>query len=168
MKTNKGFTLIELMVVILIIGILSAIALPEYTRSMEKARVAEALTIMDAIKKGVDVYVAENGFQNQELIGNNGVAKQLDINVENELDCSDGDLCSGKYFNFDSWCLANQWCRVRAYRKNNEYTLYMEKSAGDLKWSKWCDGDTETAGLICDMLYGQGWENDTDYFDDHD
>ncbi len=56
---NKGFTLLELLVTVMIIGILSSIALPNYTRSVEKARATEAMNIVKAANDAVYAYAAE-------------------------------------------------------------------------------------------------------------
>ena len=57
---QKAFTLIELLVVVLIIGILSAIALPQYQKSVIKSRVAGTMPMLKAIKDAQEVYYLDN------------------------------------------------------------------------------------------------------------
>lgn len=58
--SNKGFTLIEIMIVIAIIGTLSAIALPNYMKYKNNARIAVAVTDIRMIEKQIVLFVLEN------------------------------------------------------------------------------------------------------------
>ena len=62
MNAQKGFTLIELMIVIAIIGILAAIAIPQYQNYVGRANVAAAVQTLSSNKTGLENYVMENGF----------------------------------------------------------------------------------------------------------
>lgn len=58
---QKGFTLIELMIVIAIIGILAAIAIPAYQNYTIRAQVTEGLSLADGWKTAVSEFYAQNG-----------------------------------------------------------------------------------------------------------
>lgn len=68
LKTNNtGFTLIEVMIAIAIIGILASIAIPNYLKYREKARIEVATTEMKIIEKKIVNLVADNGELPEDL-----------------------------------------------------------------------------------------------------
>ncbi|HEZ9086143.1 TPA: pilin, partial [Neisseria gonorrhoeae] len=75
---QKGFTLIELMIVIAIVGILAAVALPAYQDYTARAQVSEAILLAEGQKSAVTEYYLNNGIW-PENNGDAGVASPSDI-----------------------------------------------------------------------------------------
>jgi len=59
-QNSKGFTLIELMIVVAIIGILAAIAIPQFTKYRARAQNTQALSDVRNVKTDLEGFYAEN------------------------------------------------------------------------------------------------------------
>jgi type IV pilus assembly protein PilE len=60
MKTQQGFTLIELMIVVVIVGILTVVAMPAYTNYVTKSRLTEAFTSLSSAASSAEQFWSNN------------------------------------------------------------------------------------------------------------
>ena len=143
-KNYKGFTLLEMLVVVLIIGILAGIALPQYQGAVRKARVAEAKLTLRAIGDAADRYF----LQNEDMVFS---LEDLDIDISN--DSQDWDIY------IDEW--GGNGCVVYADPKNEEgydleYYSPNYENGGDPKSGKFiCWSDNDKGQKICKQLGGK-------------
>ena len=85
-KRGSAFTLTELLIVVIIIGILATLALPMLVKALEKAKIGEAISNLNLIRTGQKIYFLEYG-QFSPAIG--------DLNIE------DPNNTSSRYFYYD-------------------------------------------------------------------
>jgi type IV pilus assembly protein PilE len=113
MKNKKGFTLIELLVAVLIIGILAAIALPQYRIAVLKSRAVAALPMLKAIYQAEERYHLITGnhtvnFNDLDItIGNNCASNSCRVNnIQFEINSSDTYAFLDGNYNNSSFGLA--------------------------------------------------------------
>ncbi len=91
---KSGFTLLELLVAVLIIGILAAIALPQYRKSVAKAELAQIVMATKSIKSASERYYLVNGEYPNNI-------NNLDVTVGSNINCgvfSSSVYCYNKKF----------------------------------------------------------------------
>jgi prepilin-type N-terminal cleavage/methylation domain-containing protein len=103
MNNKKGFTLVELMVVILIVGILAAVAIPLMQGRIDKAKWSEANASAGTIRTAIRAYVAETSIATAQLL----VSSNLGVTAtQDALGFAATDLI-GTYFEADDYTITS-------------------------------------------------------------
>jgi len=114
-KLGAGFTLTELLIVVIIIGILATLALPMLVKTMEKAKLGEAASNLNLIRTGEKMYFLE---YNQYWRNVTDPDNMDDLNIENP------NTQSKRYFDYDITSATTSPSynfTARAKRRNGPY-----------------------------------------------
>lgn len=125
LNQRSGFTLLELLMVVIIVGILAALAIPGYVRAVERSRSAELLTVLGQLKGSIQRYCAENDgvlptaytdLDVEDPAADANFATRWTVNFPATIDCSttpvtiqeapiasrDSGPCTGSTVDYDS------------------------------------------------------------------
>jgi len=150
-ENRSGFTLVELLIVVLIVGILAAIALPQYRQSVMRARAAEAVNIIGTLERAYTACIAS-----KRVLNPGCTATELGVSV------SDSDTWAYHVYNVDTGScngvsgVANKM-RICARPKIGDSLPVLSGSLNGDRWTNHCKGNTTEATSICSSLISAGY-----------
>lgn len=164
MQANHGFTLIELLIVVAIIGILAAIAVPNFLNAQTRAKVARSQSDMRALDMGIREYMVDNnfypirgGFMDERYIPlTTPVSYMTSIPLDpfnpNPLDTSSGPKdSSNRLGNYD------YWTRYWANSSSKGGTYWAQKTAFPAnRYEYQFRGFGPTAKWVASIIYPPG------------
>jgi len=167
-RNNKGFTLIELMIVVAILAILSVVAVPAFIKYMRKAKTSEAVDMLDKIYKGASDYYATPRVEEN-------TASKLDCQFPAddgptpvEQNCCSGGVGGGKDTNNDDRCDTDPdqwstatWSALKFQITEEHYFWYAfdwnDKTRTDAQFTADAHADLDCDGTVSTFQrYGKG------------
>ena len=160
---KRGFTLIEMLVVVLIIGILAGIALPQYQMAVTKAKVASILPLMRRWKDALQEYKLQHGNYEDEN-GGTPDADTLGANWPSDWECWKGIECENDYW----YCFPNEENTGYVYclhnTNNGNFSIWMyqpdDPDYENFRNKIVCRAYDDEAHKICKALGGRVSEDD--------
>lgn len=154
--SKNGFTLIELLVVVLIIGILASVALPQYTKAVEKTRIMRLLPNLRYLKNEIELYYMANGAYPDDAMTN------MDVEITGCRYTGGGNFQCGDYgFDYNGYpphahasilaCVGTTVCQA-GYKTAVTWYMDYDSYAG----KKTC---TSTISGLCNSLKGSFLDN---------
>ncbi len=156
-KWTRAFTLIELLVVVLIIGILAAVALPQYQKAVAKSRGVQIATFFKEARQAVDLYILEHGYEDKTFYKIDSFTM---TDTNNHLDLLTPDLSAlvdtlTTQYGFTQ-VFIGLWeeKETMVYIQNSSiYNMSVGYSLYNGEWSGFCaPGDSVTQG-ICETVH---------------
>ena len=160
MKLNKkAFTLVELLVVVLIIGILSAIALPQYERAVERSHVSEARSVLNIMRKNYQLCLLEFGRDSNnpgeecgDYYSEHGFLHHLNIDLPGEYNATCEHGATGVWcFQTKNWVYdtdeASGFWATRVINNTHPYGLFINYENGEITCLN--DGEKDYCKMLC-------------------
>ena len=134
--SNQGYTLIEIIVTIIVLGVIVSLAIPNYTMSVEKTKAAEGAQMLEALLNA----------QRRHLIEYNDYAEGTDIN-QLDLDIEFGPSTG----NFEAPAVSKQTTKVASIKRVGQYRLFI-----DADGKIYCDHEEAPDGICPKLGYITG------------
>ena len=116
---NKGFTMVELLIVMAIIAALAAIAIPSYSKYVQKTKIAAAVSVLDALRKDLYNYSNEKGSYPKNI----NFAEFLDQDGNNVLETISMQSLNTEIASWESYVLDGNSYILKVKAKDSDRTL---------------------------------------------
>jgi type IV pilus assembly protein PilA len=143
-KAQQGFTLIELMIVVAIIGILAAVAIPAYQDYVVKAKLAKVQSTLDPLKTAIAMYYQEQG--SFVAVGNPWASLGLSGSPTLPTEATAIDVTAGTN------AIVVSLTKIKSTIDTKKIAIVPTAGTSAITWTNFCDGSNGSDAIADPVL----------------